>query len=226
MNRRRLSSRGFTLIEILVSITLLAVGAAGVIAMQKSAVQGHQEARQMDVANGIAREWMERLRRDAALWTPVVGQQGVTPPPNLAQAPIVQMYSPTRWYLPTQRIAPQGAQTDVESPGFDVLGRDVPIAALGAAAQGQVNGAGTFLTNTGTVLEYCTNVRITPLTADQTLLRAEVRVFWPRGLYVSLDPNVCTQDPPAAWEADPVGVTQQYHFVYLASAIRQNVSPI
>jgi hypothetical protein len=124
------------------------------------------------------------------------------------------------------RIAPQGAQTDVESPGFDVLGRDVPTANLISASQGGTTGAGVYTTNTATVLQYCTNVRITPLTVDQTLLRAEVRVFWPRGLFRSLDPQVCTVDPPAAWDADPATVTEQYHFIYLTSAIRQNVAPL
>lgn len=213
------------MIEILVSMTLLAIGASGVIAMQKAAVQGHQDARQMDVANAIAREWMERLRRDAMLWTPSVTQTGIVPPPNIAQAPTIQIFSPPHWYIPTMRIAPQGAQTDVESPGFDVLGRDVPTADLASAAQGATNAAGLYSTNTATVLEYCTNVRITPLTLDQTLVRAEVRVFWPRGLFTSLNPQVCTVDPPAAWEADPVTVTEQYHFIYLTSAIRQNISP-
>lgn len=213
------------MIEVLVSMTLLAIGAAGVIAMQKAAVQGHQEARQMDMANAIAREWMERLRRDAMLWTPATGQQGVTPPPNLGQAPLIQIQAPPIWYVPVARLAPQGSQTDVESPGFDVLGRDVPIADLAWAAQGTTNGAGVFTTNTQTVLAYCTNVRITPLTADQTLLRAEVRVFWPRDLFASIDPAVCTVNPPPAWQNDPVATIETYHFLYLTSAIRQNIAP-
>lgn len=217
--------RAYTMIEVLVSMTLLAIGAAGVIAMQKSAVQGHQDARQMDMANAIAREWMERLRRDAMLWTPAAGQQGITPPPNIAQAPTIQIFSPPHWYIPNQRITPQGAQTDVESNGFDVLGRDLPAAGLQNAAQGSVGGGGVYATNTGTVLEYCVNVRITPLTVDQTLLRAEVRVFWPRGLFTSLSPQVCTVDPPLAWDSDPVQTTEAYHFIYLTSAIRQNISP-
>jgi type IV pilus assembly protein PilV len=221
----RAKARGYTMIEVLVSMTLLAIGAAGVIAMQKSAVQGHQEARQMDMANAIAREWMERLRRDASLWTPSAGSPGVLPPPNLTQAPIVQIFNPPHWYIPSQRIVPIGAQTDVESPGFDVLGRDVPGAGLQFADQGAIGAGGTYTTNTTTVLEYCVNVRITPLTADQTLLRAEVRVFWPRGLTSSLAPAVCTADPPASWDTDPVQTTETYHFIYLTSAIRQNVSP-
>lgn len=223
--KRRLLARGYTAIEVLVSMTLLAVGAAGVIAMQKAAVQGHQEARQMDMANAIAREWMERLRRDAMLWTPAVGQQGITPPPNIGQAPIILIQQPPIWYVPMARVAPQGAQTDVQSPGFDMLGRDIPTADLGWAAQGSTNAAGVFSTSTQNVLTYCTNVRITPLTADQTLLRAEVRVFWPRDLFSSIDPAICTANPPAGWVNDPIATIQKYHFLYLTSAIRQNVSP-
>jgi type IV pilus assembly protein PilV len=225
MKTRRLLTRAYTLVEVLVSLTLLAIGAAGIIAMQKAAVQGHQEARQMDMANAIAREWMERLRRDAMLWTPSTGQQGVVPPPNIAQAPTIVITNPPIWYVPVARIAPAGSQSDVESPGFDVLGRDVPAADLAWASQGGSNAAGVYATNTQTVLSYCTNVRITPLTADQTLLRAEVRVFWARDLFASIDPAVCTANPPAGWDADPVIVTEKYHFLYLTSAIRQNIAP-
>jgi type IV pilus assembly protein PilV len=217
--RRRSLSRGFTAIEVLVSLTLLAIGAAGVIAMQKTAVQGQQDARQLDVANAIAREWMERLRRDAMTWTPGQ-QQGVVPPPNIGNAKTVRILNPPRWYLPTDRINPQGTQQDVESPGFDVLGRDLPLADLQAAQQGGQSG-GAWSTG----LMFCTNVRITPLTQAQDLLRAEVRVFWPRQLNTALDPNVCTQDPPASWDADDPSAVAAYHFVYLTSAIRQNISP-
>jgi len=210
-------SRGYTAVEVLISMTLLAIGAAGVIAMQKAAVQGDHDARQLDMANAIAREWMERLRRDATLWTPadVAGQ---VPPPNLANAQLVQLLGGggqlSAWYLPLTRIAPNGGQNDVESPGFDILGRDLPVAQLGQAQQ-----AAEWTTG----LMFCTNVRITPLTPDQELLRAEVRVFWPRQMYTTMNPGDCTQNPPASWDLAPP--TDQYHFLYLTGAVRQNVAP-
>jgi type IV pilus assembly protein PilV len=207
-------------VEVLVSMTLLAIGAAGVIAMQKAAVQGDHDARQLDMANSIAREWMERLRRDTMLWTPadVAGQ---VPPPNLQNAALVQTGGGggqgAVWYLPIARLAPNGAQADVESPGFDILGRDLPLASLTIAQQG--GGAGDWTTG----LMFCTSVRITPLTVDQELLRAEVRVFWPRQMYTAMNQSDCTQNPPASWDLQPP--TDQYHFLYLTSAIRQNVAP-
>lgn len=209
-------SRGFTAVEVLVSMSLLAIGAAGVIAMQKSAVQGDHDARQLDMANAIGREWMERLRRDASLWTPT-DVPGQLPPPNLPNAALVQLQDPPQWYLPLTRIAPNGSQNDVESPGFDILGRDLPLAGLQMAQQG--GGGGDWTTG----LMFCTNVRITPLTANQELMRAEVRVFWPRQMYTAMNPSECTQNPPGSWALTPP--TDQYHFFYLTSAIRQNVAP-
>ena len=201
--------------------TRIAIGATGVIAMQKAAVQGDHDARQLDMANAIAREWMERLRRDTMLWTPA-DVPGQLPPPNLANAALVQLAGGGGqvfpWYLPLTRIAPNGSQADVQSPGFDILGRDLPIANLTMAQQG---GGGNDWT---TGLMFCTNVRITPLTPNQELLRAEVRVFWPRQMYTAMNPGDCTQNPPASWDLLPP--TDQYHFLYLTSAIRQNVAPL
>lgn len=211
----RAKARGYTAIEILVSLTLLGIGAAGVIAMQKTAVQGTQDARQMDMANAIAREWMERLRRDATTWIPGPIPV-VTPPAYIGNAQTIRLLTPPQWYLPTDRAAPNAPQTDVESPGFDVLGRDLPLASLSQAQQGVPGTTG---------LMFCTNVRITPLTQNQDLLRAEVRVFWPRQLTSGLDPQICTQNPPAGWSADDPTALQKYHFVYLTSAIRMNISP-
>jgi len=36
---------------------------------------------------------------------------------------------------------------------------------------------------------------------------------------------VCTVNPPAGWQNDPVATTETYHFLYLTSAIRQNIAP-
>jgi hypothetical protein len=74
---------------------------------------------------------------------------------------------------------------------------------------------------TGQGLRYCVNLRVTPLTTDQTLMRVEARVFWPRNLTVAPDQNYCNQAPPAALDTD----VTKYHFVYAATAIRQNAQP-
>ena len=70
MRRQRKGERGYTVVEVMSAMTLIAIGAAGVIGMQRVTIQGGMDARNFDVATNIAREWQSRLQRDAALnWT-------------------------------------------------------------------------------------------------------------------------------------------------------------
>jgi hypothetical protein len=194
------NNRGYTAVEVMMALTLLMIGSVGVMAMQRAAVQGNADAREMDVATSIARMWIERLERDATLWTPSVVP--VVPPANLPSAVLVNENTTGQWYIPQTRLVGAAPQNDTESAGFDILGQD-----MGS------------LTQPG--LRYCVNVRLTPLTTDQTLIRAEVRVFWPRNLSIAPDVNYCNTTPPAALDTD----TTKYHFVYAATALRQNVLP-
>ena len=202
--KNRKSERGYTAVEVMMSMTLLLIGAVGVMAMQRAAVQGNADAREMDVASSIARAWLERAERDATLWTP--STIAASPPANLQYASVlaegVSTNQPGAWFVPKSRLVTAGAQNDVESAGFDILGQDMD-------------------TLTAAGLRYCVNLRVTPLTTDQTLMRVEARVFWPRNLTVAPDPSYCNQAPPAALDTD----VTKYHFVYAATAVRQNAQP-
>lgn len=204
MKTNRKSERGYTAVEVMMSMTLMLIGAVGVMAMQRAAVQGNTDAREMDVASSIARAWMERAERDSALWTP--STVAASPPANLQYASIISEGVATNaagtWFVPKARLVPSGGQNDVESAGFDILGQDMDS-----------------LTAAG--LRYCVNLRVTPLTTDQTLMRVEARVFWPRNLTIAPDPNYCNTAPPAALDTD----VTKYHFVYAATAVRQNAQP-
>lgn len=200
MKARRTRKRGYTAVEVMMSMTLLLIGSVGVMAMQRAAVQGNADAREMDLASSIARGWLERAERDSMLWTP--SPVSVMPPANISSALLINENLTGKWFVPKSRLVANGAQNDVESAGLDILGQD--MASLTAAG-----------------LRYCVNLRFTPLTTDQTLIRAEARVFWPRNLTVAPDPNFCNQAPPATLDSD----TQKYHFVYAATAVRQNVQP-
>jgi hypothetical protein len=61
-------ARGYTVVEVAISMTLFAIGAVAVIAMERTSVQGDSDARQQDVATGIANEWVARLQRDELSW--------------------------------------------------------------------------------------------------------------------------------------------------------------
>src|SRR5580700_9616474 len=65
----RVGARAYTIVEVLLSMTVFAIGASAVMSMQKATLQGNLDARKTDMANSIARMWIERIRRDAMQWT-------------------------------------------------------------------------------------------------------------------------------------------------------------
>jgi prepilin-type N-terminal cleavage/methylation domain-containing protein len=208
MSRKR--TRGYTAIEVMIGITLLSIGAAAVISMQRGAIQANLDARKMDMANSIAREWLERLRRDATLWTL---PSPVSPAGNnYSNAQILSQYlvygsntTNSVWKYPD--ILLQSATVpDGVSPGFDILGRDLMPTDI----------AGTSTKPSAAV--FCVNIRLNWLVMNQ-LIRAEVRVFWPR--MILSGPNTtdwCTDANASAVTGD----VADYHFVYAATALRQN----
>ncbi len=206
------TSRGYTAIEVLMAMTVMAIGGAAVITMQKTSVTGNLDARRADVANAIARTWVERLQRDAMSWTqPGAAGSGN----NLANARILNniVMSEGAWFLPTQEM---GGNPETMSPGFDILGRDLPQGELAAA-------------------DFCVNVRLTwltqtPLPPGGDLIRADVRVLWPIGIINSM-PGFCNDqvavlaDPnkgPAIVDPNADPNTPVFHALYLTTSIREN----
>ena len=155
MNRRlprsKAKSRGYNAVEVLMAMTVFAIGASGVISMQKTSVQANYDARTLDVATALARTWQERLARDAMSWR--------TPTAFTGTVYLVQMNSNPDWFVPTVQTT-AGGRIEGGSPAFDLLGRDVPI-------------------NDASMI-FCTQIRLRRLGTSNTLLRAEVRVIWPR----------------------------------------------
>jgi hypothetical protein len=181
-------------------MTVMAIGAAAVMSMQKASVQGNLDSRQTDVANSVARTWAERVQRDAMQWT-TPGPSNTNQPDNMAVAAILKqgaVASNAKWFLPNQYL---GNAVPL-SPGFDMLGRDLPVDSLGTAI-------------------FCAHLRVSTL--DQTgLYRLDVRVLWPRGIVTSVttgattnacDTSVATSDTP-----DP----KRYHAIYLTTAVKGN----
>jgi type IV pilus assembly protein PilV len=199
-----MKSRGYTAIEVLLSLTILAIGASGVISMQRGAIQGNVDARRLDMASAITRQWTERLRRDAMAWTLPNAANPLTN--NIANAKLLtsSRINDGKWHRPDQLLGSTG-----ESPAFDLLGRDVP--------QAQMTGVDSRVL-------FCTNVRLTWLVTNE-LLRAEVRVFWPRNLSAKADADYCVDDPPITNDPPAATDIEKYHFVYTVTSIRRNPIP-
>jgi prepilin-type N-terminal cleavage/methylation domain-containing protein len=208
----RTTARGYTAIEVLMAMTVMAIGGAAVITMQKTSVTANLDARRADVANAIARTWVERLQRDAMSWTlPGPGGNGT----NITNTLIINNNVTGAWFLPDGALGKTVPET--MSPGFDILGRDLPQAQLASA-------------------DFCVNVRLTWLTATALppfgdLIRADVRVLWPIGIINSrgafcneataqfADPNT---DPGAVRDPNADPNAPVFHALYVTTSIKEN----
>lgn len=56
------SRAGFTLIEVLIALTILSIGLLGVAIMQVTSISGNTFSREMNVATGLAQDMLEKLR--------------------------------------------------------------------------------------------------------------------------------------------------------------------
>lgn len=137
------AARGYTMIEVMMALGLLAVGAAGIVAMEKAAVVGNASARTVATATALAERWVERLRADAMLWN------NTTPLSDLGETRWLKTVSvtPGLWTLPT--VLPGEA-----APYADPLGADI------------------ILANDTSAIAYCTHVmyrQITPKMINATV---------------------------------------------------------
>lgn len=152
--RKLWSKRGSTVVEVLMAISVLAVGASGVIALQKVSTVANRNARNLEIANEIARTWVERLQSDAMLWNHPSSLNAVDDINDTYWiAGNVQEPSASEWFRPDK-----GNIHGVH----DVFWRDD--------------------TSDNRDGPYCANIRLTWLREqpDPGLIRAEVRVYWLR----------------------------------------------
>jgi prepilin-type N-terminal cleavage/methylation domain-containing protein len=205
---RRGDRLGYTMVEVMMGMSLLAIGAAAVISMQRASIQSNLEARKLDMANSIAREWLERLRRDATQWTLPTGTNTTS---NYGNALLLSTYlaigasQTTAWSYPSAYLA-SATVPDGVSPGFDILGRDLKATDI----------LGTASVPSKAI--FCTNIRLNWLVPNY-LIRTEVRVLWLR----LLSSGANTADWCNQANANTVtGDTSHYHFIYAVSAVGKN----
>lgn len=217
--RRRASRRaGFTLIEVIVSLGVMMVGAMAVIGLQAHAIRGNAHASRITIATQIAQRWIERLKQDAHSWT-VVGTDSGTIAGAFANTTYLGANlaaltgSPDAFRTLTTNFAGTGI-----SNAFDARGRDT-----------LANGSQAF----------CASYRQAWIWEGQ-LMRVDVRVWWPREQLVQAPvPGPNGQTPSvssrhvlstdfAGCADDGVrlnpggGLFDWYHMVYLSTAIRVN----
>ena len=195
-------SSGFTLLEVMMALTVLAIGMLGMVALQTSTVTATQQANQFAIANSIARTWVSRLQRDAQRWNHpskyVASSDLTTDTVWLARAT-----DTAGWFRPVISATLE----PLSSPGFDMYGNDLPAASMANAV-------------------YCTHLRLRQLYPN-SMIQAEVRVFW-RKRKIANPTLYATLSIPAGGFCDPavdpavVGRDDaNFHWTYSVTGINQ-----
>ncbi|MBI4704621.1 MAG: prepilin-type N-terminal cleavage/methylation domain-containing protein [Deltaproteobacteria bacterium] len=188
--------RGYTMVEVMMALAVLTIGATGIVAMQRTSLLGNTRARNLDVANAIATTWIERMRLAAVQWTDGGGT------PNLNTVPYLSIV---------------GSDFPTVNPPEGVWFRpaEQPLAGISPAAD--VRGMDTF---NPAQEAFCTHLRIAQI--QPTSIRVEVRVFYLRdqgGGTLGGD-RLCSDSPAVIAAVD--GALSRYHFVYAATAVVRN----
>jgi prepilin-type N-terminal cleavage/methylation domain-containing protein len=195
MRSRKAPSRGYTVMEVMMSLAILGIGASGVVAVQKATLLANTNAKNLATASFIAQSWMERLRVDALQWNDYNS--------------VPDLVSDTRWL---------GVASN--NPLWVTPATVMPVGGPDA----DVSGGDKFLSDPGppfSAAAFCTQLRLTlfdpaTLPTYRKLIRAEVRVVWARSNHPLDCPTL---------NLDDTTLRNQYGAVYLTSAVQQNTSP-
>ncbi len=195
LSTRRARQRGYTAVEVLMSMSVLAVGVLGIFSMEKITVASNVHAKNLAIATHIGQSWLGVLEAEASLWD--ASPNSIARTTWLASAP-----TPPDWFRPAAVAA------SAFGPDFDELGNPV-------------GGDGRFCVDlrisplTGPLEEA----------KGQGLSRVEVRVFWIRDHAAAtsnfLPPEFPCDLAPAQVSTDERA--SQLHLVHLSGAVRQVV---
>ena len=216
---------GYTVVEVVMAISVLGLGAMGVIGMQKAALYNNTNARNLAAANGIAQAWMERLRADALAWEPVLG------PPATAAAS--DSATDTQWVNQVGQgwFAPAEVVWDTGTPTVPTL------TSPAGAAVADVMGADLHAGDTTMAPAFCTQIRLTEVSQPANVHPhdgepwrgttgswARSSSFWAREVGQAFN---CAAGASAGNDAtfDTSAEQGNYGFVYLVSAVSENQAP-
>ena len=192
--------RGYSVIEVMMALGILAVGTTGVIALQKVSLVGNSNARVGDAARLVAGTWIERLKTDALTWNDPMGI------PDIAD---------TRWLRVSgvfNQQNPPNANNWVLAP--EIANWSSPVA--------DIHGADVFDPNSTTGV-FCTHLQLSRAVDKRISLgglmhpiaiRAVVRVVWRRDLSPMAE---CRTEIPANIEAND----DRFGFYYITTLVGQ-----
>ncbi len=153
---------GYTMVEVMMGLAVLAVGGTGIIALQKTAAMGTMTSRHITNATSLSRTVIERAEGDAAQWIDNTGGGNFPAATTWLGVALTEAAAapPSDWVAPNARAA----TIDMEP---------LDVGALG-----------------GLTVAYCTHVRANWIgaraanpatgTTGATSIRFEVRTFFAR----------------------------------------------
>lgn len=222
--------RGFTMVEVMMGLAVLAVGAAAVIALLKFTILGTLDSRHVANASVVGSSYLERVQAAALEWNTFDNQDltdmnGLGPPdspvPNFGTL-VDTVASSSAPGTPSAWVH-FGAASAAANPNL--------------GAQATINGEETAVAAN---VAYCTHMRITWTSAPDKpaagtqggdSFRVEIRTFWARsGRTIGAD---CAE-PPANFDllfdnpsaVVPIGganrTRAEYGVIYLATMVRRN----
>lgn len=196
--KRERTRRGYTVVELMMAISVMVIGLGGIIAMQKVTVASNMNAKNLAIATHIGQAFLDELAAESNAWTQADNFAATVWLTNVgAQGTAAAWFTPV--YNATRNLG----------PGFDALGNPVLAANMNTDAQ------------------FCVHLRLTWLSAQNSgktgagLIRTEVRVYWRREgtgfTTTNWSATSCiSPEDYANWSGAP-----RFHNVYLASAVRQ-----
>jgi hypothetical protein len=191
----RRSRRGYTVVELMMSLAVFAAGVTGIIGMQRASAAANRHARNVTVANGIAHAWLDQLTVDASLWRTNVNQ-------TIWLQSLGNAGMDGAWQLPAQSL-PAARNF---GPTFNLFG--APVA-----------GATDFCVHIRLTWLYLDENGGAP--AGTGSIRTDVRVFWLRdgGTRVAGD---CANPALATVAAVGADANDDYFAVYQTGAVVQH----
>jgi prepilin-type N-terminal cleavage/methylation domain-containing protein len=165
------AQKGFTLIEVMTAVVVMTIGATGILAMQGASIHSNQDAFETAAAVNFGMTWLERIKRDARLWT-TPGNADLL---NTVYLRGLNDEDATDWFVPNPTLAGNEVMDDFESPAANYQGFDTLVTAANANN-----------------LRFCVNLKLTVAHAynaltgssvastDADAVRVDVRVWWHR----------------------------------------------
>jgi prepilin-type N-terminal cleavage/methylation domain-containing protein len=204
--------QGFTLVEVMVSLGVMTVGALSLVAMQQQTMRANGRSRDMTTAIQIAQTVIERLKLQGLSWN-TIGTDGT----EFDKAPMLKkIATATAGEFMTLPEVPdtRGDVSRIWANAFDLTGADVPLSIANDAELARVR--------------FCASYRLSWIyDTRHRALRADVRVWWSkeaptRSILADSDFPQCADNNakllPGGEHYD------DYHVVYLSTVLR--VHPI